>query len=175
MIACGTCSSTVDLAIYIEEPDLQAKGKECGVLALSNESAAVECYQEVGFTESCAATWLYDTINTRENCLSICLSYLSEPPNLNQTQCPLNDCILCNELISGPYFKRYAGRTRRGSGLLSNIIRNCSELTLDVTPMNPCPNGYAQGQDPVAASRGVARFGALLANLASIAAIQLVL
>ncbi|CAB9528822.1 expressed unknown protein [Seminavis robusta] len=148
MGACGTCSSTTDLAIYIETPDLQGPGAECGYISLSNKTAALECYKDIGFTKSCAATWLYDTTtNTRENCLSSCLKYFGDPPNLNESQCPLNECILCNEEISGPLFKKYAGRTRRGSGLLSYIVRNCSELTYDVSPLDPCPGGYLSGFD----------------------------
>ena len=135
------------MAVYIETPDLQGAGQACGLLALSNETAGLECYKEVGFTAGCAAAWLYDTTNTRELCLDSCLSLLGKPPNLDATGCPMNECIECNELKSGPYFKKYAGRTRRGSGLLSYIVRNCSELITSVQPLDPCPNGYIAGME----------------------------
>lgn len=142
---CGTCSSTEDLAVYIETPNLQQAGIQCGILSMSNETAALECYEAVGFSPGCARTWLYDTSFTRDNCLNICLANLGKPPNLNSSTCPLNDCINCNEVVSGPTFKRIAGRTRRGSGLLSYIIRNCTELVFDVGPLDPCPNGFIGG------------------------------
>jgi len=144
LLPCGTCSSTQDLAVYIETPNLQGAGIQCGLLALSNETAAWECYQAIGFSPACAKTWLHDTSFTRDNCLDVCLANLNAPPNLNVSNCPLNDCINCNEEISGPIFKRIAGRTRRGSGLLSYIIRNCSELVTNVGPIDPCTNGFIE-------------------------------
>lgn len=114
---------------------------------MANETAGLECYEEVGFTKACAAVWSYDTVNTMENCLNTCLAHVGKPPNLDAEDCPLNDCILCNEVKTGPYFKKYAGRTRRGSGLMSYIVRNCSELVDNVSPLDPCPNGYTPGKE----------------------------
>jgi hypothetical protein len=37
-------------------------------------------------------------------------------------------CIACDEYKSGPIFKVVAGRTRRDSGLKSNINRPASEI-----------------------------------------------
>lgn len=141
-LACGACSSMQDLAVYIETPNLQSAGQICGVDALSNVTEALECYMNVGFSRSCAAAWLYDTTNTRIHCLNVCFQYLGKPPNKDEPNCPLNDCIMCDEVYSGPIFKKIAGRTRRDSGLVSFIIRNCSEIVYDVAPVDPCPAGY---------------------------------
>jgi hypothetical protein len=35
----------------------------------------------------------------------------------------LNPCIQCDEDLSGPIFKYYSGRTRRNSGIKSEIDR----------------------------------------------------
>jgi len=40
----------------------------------------------------------------------------------------LNDCLLCDEVQSGPVFKAVAGRTRRNSGLPNALCRPCSEV-----------------------------------------------
>ena len=162
---CGTCSSTQDLAVYMTTPDLQAAGIQCGYKSLTNETAALECYQQVGFSQACAKTWLYNTMYSRDNCLETCLPYLGKPPNLNTTTsasssvavsrgsvesvlaCPLTPCIQCDEDKSGPIFKEFAGRTRRGSGLLSYIIRNCSELATGIEHLDPCPNGMLEGAE----------------------------
>jgi hypothetical protein len=140
-VACGVCSSMQDQAVYIEVPDLQDYGQNCGLISLKNETKALECYEEAGFTRGCAAAWLYNTINTRKKCLPICINYVNKAPNEDQAFCPLNPCIACDEIESGPVFKRAAGRTRRASGLLSYIVRNCSELAYGAVPINPCPNG----------------------------------
>ena len=129
------------------------------------EEAALKCYENVGFTKACAAAWLYDTTNTRDSCLSTCRDFLGKPPNLDEQSCPLNDCILCDEVNSGVIFKMMAGRTRRGSGLLSFIIRPCSELVFDVAPLDPCPAGYWKTEEEDNTSAAFTkRIGSLLAG-----------
>ena len=49
--ACGVCSTTQDLAVYIENPDLVAKGTECSLQGLLDFERGVRCYQQVGYTE----------------------------------------------------------------------------------------------------------------------------
>jgi len=49
--ACGVCSSTQDLAVYIEYPDLVTKGTECSIRGILDFDDGVACYQEVGYTE----------------------------------------------------------------------------------------------------------------------------
>ena len=49
--ACGACSSTQDLAAYIEDPDLRDEGTKCAVRGISNGiEDSIACYQEVGFS-----------------------------------------------------------------------------------------------------------------------------
>jgi hypothetical protein len=47
---------------------------------------------------------------------------------LNKDDGKLNDCILCDELNSGPIFKRFAGRNRRNSGIIAEIGREKGEI-----------------------------------------------
>ena len=46
---------------------------------------------------------------------------INEP--VNKPDGSLNNCIHCDEDKSGPYFKFYSGRTRRNSGIKSEIDR----------------------------------------------------
>ncbi|HNT27256.1 MAG TPA: hypothetical protein PKH10_03660, partial [bacterium] len=40
----------------------------------------------------------------------------------------LNDCLICDEVNSGPVFKAVAGRNRRNTGLPSSMCRPCAEV-----------------------------------------------
>lgn len=140
---CGTCSTLQDLAAYILYPDLTSVGKQCGSLASTNFNAAVQCYMDqVGFTEACATTWVYDSLNTSNHCWTPCARASSRnfPNNGPAPTCDLNSCIQCDEDDSGPIFKEFSGRTRRDSGLLSGIARNCSEIA-SIQQQDPC-DGY---------------------------------
>ena len=124
---CGLCSSLEDLAVYMANPDLTAPVRECGARGFTDgEQAQLECLSEIGFSEPCAQIWLYNIINTRQNCLALCLEYLEEPHHLEDGS--LNPCIQCDEDKSGPVFKKVAGRTRRSSGLASGLCRPCESV-----------------------------------------------
>lgn len=49
--ACGVCSTTQDLAVYIEYTDLVDKGTECSIRGIIDFDDGVVCYTEVGYTE----------------------------------------------------------------------------------------------------------------------------
>ena len=59
--ACGTCSSLEDLALMIEYPDIPYKAQQCFFrsTAVKYVDTAVTCYEEIGFTKSCATTLAY--------------------------------------------------------------------------------------------------------------------
>lgn len=122
---CGQCSTTRDLAVYMKYPDLTEPVRICALESLLNNTWALECLERIGFSYECSVTWLYDAENTRKDCFGICMYDLimnvtnNVPPNSTI----LNPCIQCDEDKSGPIFKVVAGRTRRDSGLLSNINR----------------------------------------------------
>lgn len=60
------------------------------------------------------------------------------PSNGPAPECALNDCITCNDEVSAPIFEKFAGRSRRRSGLLSTAARQCS--TLPNIIQSPCPD-----------------------------------
>jgi hypothetical protein len=143
--ACGVCSSLADLNVYIEQgPLLRGRVAVCALKLLTGETEAAEadaldCLLELDFTEPCARIWLYNTINTAGKCQEECKSFLEDEEAANgpAPDCTLAECLECDESQSGPTFQQYAGRTRRNSGLLSDIVRPCSDL-VDLEHADPC-------------------------------------
>lgn len=138
--ACGTCSSLQDLASYMETgPSLQSFSKACGFRGQVNKTDGIQCFLDLGFTLGCAQIWYYNTVQSAKSCLQVCTRYTiaRDPSNGPPPNCTLADCLYCDEVNSGPIFKEYAGRSRRNSGLLSGIVRNCSEM-IPLVQENPC-------------------------------------
>ena len=71
-------------------------------------------------------------------CAAVCIPLLNAPNNGPPPQCLLNNCLECDEVYAGPLFTSVGGRTRRRSGLLSEIVRNCSEISH--VRHDPCQN-----------------------------------
>lgn len=139
--SCGLCSTAQDLSIYLIE-DFTAAGKKCASIGLFNEAKGLECYMNLGLTKECAKIWNYDGIYDGQACGVICTKELKDPNNGPAPACTLNDCLQCDEQKAGPIFTSYAGRSRRRSGLLSEIIRDCSSIAhIDHTP---CTNPACQ-------------------------------
>ncbi len=114
---CGTCSSLQDLAVYMGNTDLAGPVRRCGIETLGDgEPETRACLMKIGFTEPCAQIWAFNTIHTREKCLSVCLAELDSP--YHQSDGSLNRCIQCDEDESGPVFKVVAGKARTRSLLI---------------------------------------------------------
>jgi hypothetical protein len=122
---CGYCSTARDLSVYMQYEDLTNPVRDCALKSFISFDWAVTCLSKIGFTPECSTTWLYDAENTRKDCLDVCLKAWIEhtPNNLPVNSTTLSPCIECDEVRSGPVFKVVAGRTRRDSGLRSNINR----------------------------------------------------
>lgn len=137
---CGTCSSLQDLSVYMEySVELQDEASRCAYRGLRSVEAGIQCFMELGFTEGCATTWFWNTRESTRKCALTCIPFtlLGMSPNKKNGGCTYSACIKCDEVKSGPIFKKYAGRTRRNSGLLSNIVRPCIEL-IELKQKNPC-------------------------------------
>lgn len=124
---CGTCSTLQDLATYLYHRDLTTPVRRCSALVwFPNRS--IHCLEELGFSSACAETWYYNAKNTARECLWPCLqSWLRQEP-FNNPDGSLNECLACDEECSGPVFKYVAGRTRRNSGIHSEIDRPEDEV-----------------------------------------------
>jgi len=138
--ACGACSSLQDLVVYMTKPDLAEIGTKCGARGLTNFTRGVQCFRDQGFTHSCAFTWMANAQFTKETCGPECITHtlLELPNNLPPPTCYLAECIECDEQSSGPLFQLFSGRTRRSSGLLSGIARNCSSISNAIQHEDPC-------------------------------------
>lgn len=130
---CGACSTLKDLAVYLEK-NLTDPIRKCAMRTVLSKKWARKCIIAVGFTETCADIWLYNSMNTRKECFWVCMkSWITGEPN-NKPDGSLNDCLQCDEDKSGPVFKYFSGRTRRNSGIESAIHRPGTQ----VYKMNHC-------------------------------------
>jgi hypothetical protein len=123
--ACGLCSPLADLAVYMRYPDLTEPVRACG-LDSSNEPEHRACLEALGFTPPCAQIWYFNTLHTRDFCILECVAAIDAP--YHQPDGTLNDCLICDEVQSGPVFKAVAGRTRRNTGIASAMCRPCREV-----------------------------------------------
>ena len=119
---CGACSSLQDLSVYLAK-DLTRPVRKCALYTVLSNKIAHKCIEKIGFTSKCAMIWLYNSTNDKSHCFGKCLkSWIKREPN-NKSDGELNNCLQCDEDISGPIFKYEAGRTRRDSGIHSEIER----------------------------------------------------
>ena len=138
---CGACSALQDLAVYLEVgSDLRSRSTNCGAQVLNSIEAGRTCYREdLGFTDGCAEIWVWNSVTTREFCLSVCAEFLFSGDDNNGPgpECALAECLQCDETNSGAIFQQYAARSRRASGILTSIIRNCDEV-VNLMQYDPC-------------------------------------
>mmetsp|Transcript_9081 Transcript_9081/g.10141 ORF Transcript_9081/g.10141 Transcript_9081/m.10141 type:complete len:377 (-) Transcript_9081:232-1362(-) len=107
-----------------------------------------DCFRQLGFTSNCATIWASNGVHTTlvtgavaralqqglppppgipqscVLCASTCLVDPTLPECLNPMKagsCDLSNCFSCDEDTSGPLFKKYSGRTRRNSGIITTF------------------------------------------------------
>ncbi|RLU04115.1 MAG: hypothetical protein D9N11_00775 [Ketobacter sp.] len=124
---CGSCSTLQDLAVY-GSLDLTVMAKTCSKrMGFSNKKL---CMEDIGFTPACAESWAYNAEQTAQSCFILCVQEYGliplllgteSSPNTNEGR--LNQCLQCDEMMAGPGFQYSAGRTRRNSGIASEIDR----------------------------------------------------
>jgi hypothetical protein len=125
--ACGLCSPLVNLGVYIRNNDLAGPVRQCGIdNATKGKDAHLKCLTDLGFDHPCAQIWYYNTRHTQQQCLVTCLALLEKP--YHNEDGSLNDCIQCDEDVSGAVFKAVSGRTRRNSGLPTALCRPCESV-----------------------------------------------
>ena len=86
---------------------------------------------QIGFTEACAETWAYNAGKTAQACALTCIRTYgllnvirgTESVPTTDANGNLNACLQCDETMAGPGFQYAAGRTRRDSGIISEIAR----------------------------------------------------
>ena len=140
--ACGYCSSAQDLGVYLNsEIDLFEVSFQCyfawtiSTDPNRNDQLILCMQQQTGMTANCALAWavnMYlDSLPSPPftfSCLGQCIALVTNPIPTNKDDCTLNDCLQCDEDVAGPIFIELAGRSRRNSGILSDITRSCEEF-----------------------------------------------
>lgn len=100
----------------------------CGFYGFLSKDWSINCFIKLGFTQQCSEIWYFNTVNTRKNCFVKCMkAWIFNEPFVDKNG-NLNSCLECDEELSGPVFKFYAGRTRRNSGIHSEIDRPSDEI-----------------------------------------------
>ena len=123
---CGKCSTTKDLYVYLTT-DLTRPVRKCGLKHFASHKKMWQCIKKLGFTDACTQVWYWNTLNTKKHCGAVCMLslFLRRPFVINGH---LNKCLQCDEDISGPIFKYESGRTRRNSGIKSEIDRPSDQV-----------------------------------------------
>lgn len=130
--ACGACSSLQDLAIMIEYPSIPYKAQQCFFrsTALKYIDTAITCYEEIGFTQTCASALAYHQRSiVNQNCGYQCAAW-GYDGDLGQPSC--NDVSGCGACVDGTgitaRLELVAGRTFANSGYPSQKARQCAEI-----------------------------------------------
>ena len=146
---CGYCSNPHDIQTYVETRKTIAKtAKKCGPkVFLGTYDDLVDCLEDrIGFTRPCTECWADNMDNTAEKCLSTCMRTLfsgfmtdNNVPGAGD-QGWLNQCLFCDEKMSGPAFVTCSGVARRRLGIQSEIERNpveqCKRVDIDWVNVN---------------------------------------
>eukprot|EP00978_Attheya_sp_CCMP212_P047715 scaffold423591_cov126-Attheya_sp.AAC.1 len=136
--ACGVCSTTQDLSVYLNITDMKTEAEYCSKQVIMGFQRAVDCFVGLGMTTDCANVWVYNGIDTAKNCFVECIQNIQDVPNNGPApECKLNDCIKCANDKSGALFEKFAGRTERNSGILTSIARPCDMI--DILNQEVCP------------------------------------
>lgn len=131
--ACGACSTLKDLAVYAEL-DLTDMASKCSKLPGSAKKQ--QCMEEgIGFTPACAQVWAYNAGRSAEYCKMPCIrqyglwALLTDSEERPADMSLASDlCLHCDAMVSEPGFQYAAGRSRRNSGIASEILRDRAEV-----------------------------------------------
>ena len=145
---CASCSNPLDIKTYVETRQIIVeKAKKCFVVAIfGTPDELTDCLHDViGFSLPCTKCWTENMINDVKHCLYTCaeatLTGVARENNIqglgNETV-RLNQCIYCDEKMSGPAFVTCSGVARRRLGIVSEIERSPEEQckTVDVDWVN---------------------------------------
>ena len=123
--------------------------KKCGRLAVfgTYEELSKCLENKIGFSPPCTGCWADNMINTATFCLFTCMkttltgvASTNNIKGLGNETIWLNQCIFCDEKMSGPGFVQCSGVARRRLGITSEIERNpeeqCKNTDIDWVNLN---------------------------------------
>jgi hypothetical protein len=133
---CGYCSNLQDIETYVNtRRTVAVSAKQCGpVSVLGSYDALVNCLEEkINFSRACTTCWADNMKSTAAHCLFTCMKTLftgfmanNNVPDAGQSGW-LNQCLQCDEKMSGTAFVTCSGVARRRLGIASEIERNPAE------------------------------------------------
>ena len=130
--SCGVCSTTQDLAALMAHVDMQTIKSECGLRGMGlfpgSREQGILCFELKGFSRSCAELWMMSYRHLARSCSGRCLLAGVTNESYQTEECAPSECVACDEAATGATFARFAGRTRRRSGMVSSIVRPCEEI-----------------------------------------------
>lgn len=139
---CANCSNPWDIKAYVEtRQTIAIEAKKCGSKAVfgTYEELTACLKKRIGFTDSCTKCWTNNMINTASYCLFTCMKATftgaARTNNVKGTGNEtvwLNQCIYCDEKMSGPEFVTCSGVARRRLGITSEIERKPEEQCRNV-------------------------------------------
>ena len=124
--ACGQCSSINDHEVYNETRFTLTKTSTKGAFfSIFSRKAAKNVMLDTGMTDGCSECWVENMRHTLIHCFGRCMFG-------DRSSCTkdgeLTDCLLCDEVHSGVFFRNCAGMTRRRAGIVTDICRKPSEI-----------------------------------------------
>lgn len=133
---CGFCSNLQDIKTFVATRKTVAMlAKQCGPIAvLGSYDELVNCLEgKIQFSRDCSVCWADNMKSTTAHCIFTCMKTLFTGFMANNNVANagesgwLNQCLQCDERMSGPAFVTCSGVARRRLGIPSEIERNEAE------------------------------------------------
>ena len=123
---CGECSSISDLDVYNETRFTLTKTSTKGAFySIFSRKGALNVMRDTGMSDGCSECWVENMRHTLIHCFGRCMFG-------DRSSCTkdgeLTDCLLCDEVHSGVFFRNCAGMTRRRAGIVTDICRKPDEI-----------------------------------------------
>ncbi|KAH0795140.1 hypothetical protein GPJ56_000983 [Histomonas meleagridis] len=123
---CGTCSSISDKDAYNKTAQTLTKtSTKAAIAAVFGEGMARNILRKTNLSEKCIDCWIGNIHQTLIHCFGRCIFGDRSGCNKNGE---LTDCLYCDEVYSGMYFRKCAGMTRRRAGIVTDICRKPGEV-----------------------------------------------
>ena len=130
---CGVCSSLQDLAAMLQYNKLIVSSSQCFLSLLPNGfsdiSMGVACYEDLGFTTSCAETLIqYQRAINSRNCGVNCAAFALDGDQGQPSCSDASGCAACASSLTRR-LELVAGRTFARSGYPSGSAVACSQIS----------------------------------------------
>lgn len=123
---CGQCSTISDKKAYEKTRlNLTKISTKATFFGLLSRKFAVKFMKRTELSNDCVECWVENMRHTVIHCFTRCMFGDRSGCNKNGE---LTDCLLCDEVHSGVFFRQCAGMTRRRAGIQTDICRKPGEI-----------------------------------------------